>query len=509
MYEILEPLLQQTPSSQQKLLEAWDNLDDMAAIYVISTLIERIKELPLPFIQEAIKHNNPYIRYLVASNFRGSSYYFDTNEYSNEDIVAKKIHEQLVQDNSKLVKAAINNPNGKYFTFSLKENWIERFFALDQTTRLECIAHGIGMSISAFSDILETAIKENFNLQELLELSEEFVASSTIKNYYEEWHNSPELRNDCMQFYYHRDELKRLWKIVLEFSGDVGYILANKLPLDPESPRYASALPSHESLIKNVHVLYALLNRADFSERELRQRILFSDEYDYFKVLRNSAVLFISFTDKEFYDCIKQRSDRLALISNSSNLTLAQYCFIENAIEDSNFSFHTLNENKSLHLKKLPQYQLKAEIDDLLKFEFIVAMSNNKERFEDDFRNDADIYNIIIECLKKDDTWEAYMFFKQAYNSLPHSKSKKLNFNDYISLEDDILELIENEDKKDIDDSAVLIENQETENDSPDNKQTEKLKELNERISTMQSKHNEWLIIIICMLIAIIFKLFK
>lgn len=296
--DYLDDLIQDKPSSELKLLAAWDGLSTETQIKILHTLKGNV---PNKLKKISLSSNNSYIRFLTVKYAR-----FDKND--NED---KILIDKIRLDESPLVRHA-NSSNYSWLP-SNKENSPEYFFSLPQETRIAILSSDDLYWPGFFTEVITWAIEtQTIPENEIHDLTKEFIKNSAITEYF-----TPKPHQDALYMCQKEEDLKELWHLTKKLPSISTLHLIKYLPT---KVYYGDCIPEAILQSLNNYNLMHLFNRDDMHNSKFRKEVFFATGDKYDTLVRATAISKnCRFEKSELDSLIKEKRKDLLKILHDEN----------------------------------------------------------------------------------------------------------------------------------------------------------------------------------------------
>jgi hypothetical protein len=230
-----ELLLRQTPFGKALLLEIWDDLNTMQRIDLLLHLVEQSKGVPNELLVKALDDPNSVVRMLAVKKS-----YIDKEE-------APELYAKLKNDNSALVKAAMNTDK---LLFD-ENDWT----ALNHAERLGVIALSNHLGELTFANFITNGLKNSLlSEDEASELVTEFVCNPNLIS------STTYEPSDGSDWYYQGKCFEGLWSLTTSTPPRVHSAIAWEYPLKTDGG-LGHKTPEEMLDRMSTHTIVALANR--------------------------------------------------------------------------------------------------------------------------------------------------------------------------------------------------------------------------------------------------------
>lgn len=430
-------LVEAKPSSWLKLLAAWDGLSVEVQIKFLYYLRPNLFKAPFLFKEKALQSNNEYVRYLI-SNF------IELDENNPKDL---KLLSLISNDTLLANQRKMPNFGGWGLELGMQEDEPGLFFSMPiEWQILKVSAWGLS-NLSAFVSLIEWAVN-SATLPSTLEIIIEEYIGNLKKISPHDVNYSRDFISDFATWHHEKD-LKATWEFLPKLNklgmGNSAYLMVRNLPLRVH--QFGACVVS-EDLIKELNntkqdLLKYLLWREDFSDSDIRKKILFSEKNKFSDEIKSAAASSgVYFTRIEFSKLIQEKNQEVInlLIENNKYHSYLSPLYIfalydlkktllekrkNKADSTEDLDFNDLNFDKFFQIEtkwdKSEEKRHKNIKNHLLelglyRIAYSVAHKNltNSEKIE----ILGDKLSFLLEKIKPLNAWETFVSFRQHIENL-------------------------------------------------------------------------------------------
>jgi len=466
----IKELMQPTPSGIAKLLSAWSGLSAETQIIILS----KLDETHAPgYLTEKVRINaldsdNSYVRYLAAKNF-----YF-SNECSDEE---RLIREKIENDSDPLVKySLLEDSSGISAIFDDSLNDADTFFALPHEARLAKIRtiNGHGEKVAA---LLEHAVDKQLKEGSVSEIELfEILTDYLVKPKFHEKYTDNRVTYDGFGEYLKGKDIESLWQLVPKLPEGISHVLIENLP---EASGLKSEIPEDVINAMTDYQLQILLDRSDVGLEKLRKKLFWESDESRDKII--STAFNFNLTHDEFANILaKSPEEGVSILKDlgmlANELSLCFYDAIHDVLFASDVS--TLGndfeyaifarDSFERRLNELEGWQKEKELTELRLYrlaEMTVPRNSKKKVYPP-----SGELEFLSEKIVPGDTWATFMGFSETWSSRS-SRTKDLDKHlpRIAEIEDD-------------------LKQEDPEIDPAIKTNTELVKGINEKLSTLQEQ---------------------
>ena len=428
----LNDLVQPTPSSNAKLLAAWDCLTIETQILLLS----KLDEIPvvgyfvphmMKVITQALDSNNAYVRYLAAHKYKNFMYYnLDEDE---RDALDEKINNDPVP----LVKYSLLEASDAIGDKSFED--ADSFFALPQEARLAKVRllGGFG-DAEKIAVLLSQAADKHLKDGTVSEIEiYEILSDYLIKPKFKEHYTDNRISYDGYGEYSKGKDIESLWQLVPKLPIGLSIILIDNLP---EASGLSSGIP--EDVIKSMTdtQLATLLYREDIGLKELRKKLFWEAGVERDDIVTAAVSSNFQLQYDEFAMILKKPpKERVYILDKlgtfASELNMCFYDAIHDALCASDVSPLGSDFENAIYARNALERRIK-ELDGWMREKELTELrlyrlANSAVPWDSKEEGYAPYGELefLKEKIVTGDTWSTFMFFSEAWKKIP-SPTKEL-----------------------------------------------------------------------------------
>jgi hypothetical protein len=305
MKDIISDITSYAPSSIQKLLALWENLQVETKITTLNELISIKHGIPYEFTMYLLNsENNEYVKYLAVKN----TYISDEDDEHREQLI------DICKDSSELIKAAlIESDVYSEIEFENPKN----FWEMPKSERFAITRSKL--SGKEFSRLIEWKYNQDGSHFDLEEIISEFFNAGLIHS-----HNTLSTLEYKKPFYnrnngdIHENHLNKLWNLVKILPDhDASFIaerLYTKYLFDFGDRAEIDLNDVLEAIKERPIVIKGLLKNKYFESLKYREKIFYSTNEAYNSCKHYAPNKHFRIDDRKFYDILNNRPDLIEYI---------------------------------------------------------------------------------------------------------------------------------------------------------------------------------------------------